>query len=156
MVRLDRVSRVGTLGFVVAALLGGVLIAAAGRRDGRDPGGSEGERLGKELERETRTVIAHVKEKYRVIEELLLGRLTLLEAAALFRALDQSLRSFNWEQFRLGYPGDSDEERHCREVIRWVRIELESTDPCLSIATQHELERKLQEHLRRGTLLLPE
>ena len=51
--------------------------------------------------------------------------------------------------------GDSDEERHCREVIGNVRARLEDQGE-----QGHEqvlrLEAELRHHLERGTLRLPE
>jgi hypothetical protein len=136
-----------------------VLIRGAGRRGGSaDPpeGSAEYEqRRGEEPLVQTRASIARIEHRKDLIRELLAGRLTLLETAAHFRALDRSNPSFNWDAFRRGNAGDTDEERHCREVIGWVETDLERTDPCLALATCNRLEGELQEHLRLGTLRLP-
>src|SRR5262249_25337141 len=58
------------------------------------------------------------------VAALVAGRMTLLEAAARYRALAQETPGYHWEQFRLGYPGASDEERHCRQVIAAVQARL--------------------------------
>jgi hypothetical protein len=81
------------------------------------------------------------------------GRLTLLGAAARFRALDLAPPAFHWKAFRAAFRGDSDEERHCREVIAWVEMELEQTDPCLALATRARLVAELEQHLKRGLRL---
>jgi hypothetical protein len=87
----------------------------------------------------------------RVAQDLAAGRLTLLEAAEHFRDLNGSYPGFNWYQFRRHFPGSSDDERHCRQVIQFVALETE-TGPA-AVARQR-LEAELEGHLRRGTLRL--
>src|SRR5438270_11618380 len=55
-----------------------------------------------ELERDSKAVIARLARKQRVTDEVIAGRLGLLEAAALFRALNQGPPRFHWQMFRLG------------------------------------------------------
>jgi hypothetical protein len=154
-------SRRGSLLVLAAAVLGSalVLIRGAGRRGGStDPpeGSAEYEQhRGEEPLAQTRATIARIEHRKDLIRELLAGQLTLLETAAHFRALDRSSPSFNWDRFRRVTPGDTDEERHCREVIGWVETELGWTDPCLALATCNWLKGELQEHLQRGPLRLP-
>jgi hypothetical protein len=93
-------------------------------------------------------------EKARLAEEVLEGRLGLLEAARHYRDLDEQLGPFPWEQFRRVHPGASDDERHCREVIAFVRTassERRGADP----APVARLEAELEDLLRQGDLRLP-
>jgi hypothetical protein len=78
------------------------------------------------------------------------GRLALLEAAARFAALNRSAPQFNWPQFRRAYPGASDEERFCREVIAWAEGE---AGPAGAEAARARLAGELEGGLRRGLLL---
>jgi hypothetical protein len=59
--------------------------------------------------------------KREVVQEVIVQRLTLLEAAARFREADAQLPDSFLEVIRLTVPGRSDEERYCRIVIRKVR-----------------------------------
>jgi hypothetical protein len=55
------------------------------------------------------------------------GELTLQEAAARFRTLNEETPGFYWDNFRnfdFEFPGASDEECCCWQVIRWVEGEL--------------------------------
>jgi hypothetical protein len=108
------------------------------------------------LERKSTGTIARIATKVEVSKQVLAGELTLLEAAALFRAADQQPPVFLWEEFRRAFPGATDEERHCREVIVWVERVQSKKDPCLAEATRVALEAQLAEQLKRGPLRLPE
>jgi hypothetical protein len=94
------------------------------------------------------------KRKWRVTREVLAGRLTLLEAAALFRALDHAPPAFPWDCFRATWPGNSDDERHCHELIFWVYLSLSDTDRCQAEVLRQRLDTQLSEHQRRGPLRL--
>ena len=87
----------------------------------------------------------------RVALDLEAGRLTLLEAAEHFRDLNGSYPGFNWYQFRRHFPGSSDDERHCRQVIKFVALE---SPPGRAASARQRLEAELEGHLRRGTLRL--
>jgi hypothetical protein len=159
MVLIERLSRSGSLLPLLAALVVGGLILAGGldRRVGRRPaGGPEPVERPDWAVEHAQALRGRFKQKSQVVRELLAGRLTLLEAAARFRALDHAPPPFNWEMFREVHRGDSDEERHCREVIVGVEAELIDSDPCLCLAICEQLERELQQHLERGPLRLPD
>jgi hypothetical protein len=82
------------------------------------------------------------------------GRLTLLEAAAEFQALDMQNPDFHWRMFR-ALPGDSDGERYCRMVMRYAE-NLLLHQPSEAEAVLSRLEEELQTHLRQhGTVCLP-
>jgi hypothetical protein len=99
-------------------------------------------------------VVVRFAQKDRLAAEVIDGRLSLSEAAARFLALDEGDPEFNWTAFRLYVPGRSDEERHCRQVIRYVERQLEGrtdVDPGLA----ERLEAELQDLLNRGGPDLP-
>jgi hypothetical protein len=59
--------------------------------------------------------------RQQITSDVIDGRLSLLEAAAAFR--DLNLES---PALVVTYPGSSEGEKACREVIAWVRVELEA------------------------------
>ena len=89
--------------------------------------------------------------KSQVVEELRHRRLTLLEAAARFRDLSRPGRDDFHEWFRRAYPGKTDEERWCRQVIRFLRGHSLKLEP---LAEQYEAE--LARRLANGPLELPQ
>jgi hypothetical protein len=95
-----------------------------------------------------------VQEKQRLAWELIEGRLSLPEAAARYRDLEEQQPSFNWRGFRCTCPGESDDERHCREVIVFVGVELQGR-PETDLALVGRLEAELQARLGRGDFHLP-
>jgi hypothetical protein len=95
-----------------------------------------------------------VAKKRALASAVIEGRLPLLQAAARFRDLNAQPPAFPWEAFRQTYPGDSDDERHGREVIQFVRHEVQQrpgTDPALV----GRLEAELQGLLEHGNFRLP-
>jgi hypothetical protein len=113
-------------------------------------------RLGDELDEKARGAVRRMYHKERVLQLHLAGRLSLLEAAAHFRALDQEAPPFNWKQFREAIDGASDDERHCREVIGFVRAALEIRHSPTAREEVQRREAELRQHLGRGPLRLPE
>ena len=93
-------------------------------------------------------------QKRRLAEEVIDGRLGLLEAARRYRDLDEQPPPFYWEAFRRTYPGASDDERHCRNVIGYVGTALQDR-PDADPALVARLEAELEDLLRRGDLRLP-
>ncbi len=154
-----RFSRGTALLLAASVLLCLVLAAEMGRR--HEPG-----RLAKqgaagqpepldETRRQIEAIVHRVNSKRHIARELIAGRLTLLQAAGQFRALNQAPPRLHWKEFCAAYPGDSDEERHCREVIAVVTLELENSDSCLCLAVRARLVAELESHRERGTLRLP-
>ena len=117
---------------VPGLVLGGLILALSlgldcwlGLCGDRSEAAREEERLVDDLR-----VIERIEEaKHGVVRDLLAGRLTLPEAAARFRDLDREQPGFNWVAFRRTYPCDTDDERHCREVLAWVRCAERATQP---------------------------
>src|SRR5262245_53250560 len=68
-----------------------------------------------------------IASKKAVIDELRAGRITLLEAAQQFQALESASTRF--------FPGSSERERSCRQVIHWTAHQ----DPCLASCLEAEL-----------------
>jgi hypothetical protein len=71
-------------------------------------------------------------------------------------ALDSTGPPFSWQQFREAFGGNSDEERHCREVIGFVRSALEVQHCPTAQEQAQRREAELRQHLRRRPLRLPE
>jgi len=140
---------VACLGVVTARR--GVHFWAAPRADE----GSSPETLpGNEPSEEVAAVVRRLHEKQALAREVADGRLTLREVAARYRELDEAAPGFHWEEFRRKYPGASDEERHCREVISFVRaLPPERGDGERTVAGR--LESELQASTARGDLSLP-
>jgi hypothetical protein len=70
------------------------------------------------LEKREQLVLSCIEAKRQLVEDLVGGRLTLLEAAARFRDLHRLVRNDAvMGMFRQLYPGDSDEGRYCHQVI---------------------------------------
>jgi hypothetical protein len=83
----------------------------------------------------------------RVVAAVCRRQMGLLEAAAEFRRLNAGGDS--GRHLHLYYAGDSEEERHCRQVIGWARRELQRHSPEEAARRTAELEQELSEYLRR-------
>jgi hypothetical protein len=91
--------------------------------------------------------------KQQLATEAAGGRRSLLDAAERFRELDRQSPRFDPEVLRLSTAGDTDEERYCRQVIRFVRAMLEAReDPDLT--PLRRLEAELRDYLDGAFLLL--
>ncbi len=93
--------------------------------------------------------------KRHLAQELIAGRLTLLETAAQFRALDRAHAEFVWSAFRRQYPAATDDESHCLCVIATAQSEFPNRSR-QEAAIGARLRAELQEHLKRGPLCLDE
>jgi hypothetical protein len=93
-------------------------------------------------------------EKRALARAVLAGRLPLPQAAARFRDLNAQPPAFPWEAFRQTYAGDSDDERHGREVLQFVRREVQQR-PGADSAVVGRLEAELQGLLEHGNFRLP-
>jgi hypothetical protein len=74
------------------------------------------------VERRLHVVPLRTKAKGRVIEQLAAGRITLFEAAAWFRWLNENPPDCLGESTD-GWPGSSPDEKVCRQVLAYVRLE---------------------------------
>lgn len=101
-------------------------------------------------------IMRRVAAKNRVIDQLIAGEMTLVEAAAWFRYLNE-----NPSRYRHDYrdwPGDSDEEKACRQVLSWaeVRVLSQAESKSQAAAMVQRLEDELEQTLRReGRVELP-
>jgi hypothetical protein len=101
-----------------------------------------------------RKAMQRAVEKQGLAAEVVEGRLSLVGAAARYRDLNAGEPAFNWQALRTTYPGCPDDELHCREVLSFVRIELQhrpEADPALA----EHLEAELHDLLGRGNFRLP-
>ena len=94
--------------------------------------------------------------KDEVVRQLLAGELTLAEAAAWFKYLNE--RPAGDENFyRQRFRCPTAEESACRQVISWVRSELWLKGPDRAEETVRRLEAELQGHLEcEGKIELPD
>jgi proteasome lid subunit RPN8/RPN11 len=67
----------------------------------------------------SRVAFRRIARKTEVTDRLLAGEITLLEAAACFRHINDNPPEYRCD-FRLVMPGASDGEKACRQVISWV------------------------------------
>src|SRR5262249_10457282 len=78
----------------------------------------------------------------RIARLVLAGRLRLLEAAAIFQDLNECA-DFSKESFRVTFRGATDDERVCRQLIQFVRLEA-GEDPKSDKLAASRLEQELQ------------
>src|SRR5262245_44543068 len=74
-----------------------------------------------ELEQQRLGAVRRIAERQAVVDAVVAGRMDLLQAAARFRHLNESLPEVSRDVIRAYFPGASDEERVCRQVIHWLR-----------------------------------
>ena len=94
--------------------------------------------------------------KRRVAEDLLDGRLTLFQAVVQFQRAERGLpaSAARLHILRQTFPGNSDAERWCRKVIRYLRATWPESARARCAARR--LDQELDRHLRRyGTVRLP-
>jgi hypothetical protein len=103
------------------------------------------------LSHQTQQVAQSLIAKTQVLEEVRNDRLTLLEAAARFRKLSCPTGDESLDWFRQLYPGQTDEERWCRQVIRFLRGHSPEAWP---LADRFDAE--LNWRLAQGSLQLPD
>jgi hypothetical protein len=103
-----------------------------------------------------REILRREAVKDRAANDLIDGRLTLLEVAALFRSLNAE-RVGPQADLALYYPGDSEEERVCRQAIRWTKREMARRYPERADALADRLEAELRRYKElRGAVVLPD
>jgi hypothetical protein len=111
--------------------------------------------LGQQLEDLAEGYARRLIRKNVIVNELISGRLSLVEAAAAFRELNQQPPFRDWDAFRRYHSGQNDNERHYREVIEAVALvgSVES-DPSHAHLVEY-LEAELSTLLRQGPVCLP-
>jgi hypothetical protein len=108
------------------------------------------------LEVADRLILDRIALKEEVMADLLSDRLTLLETAAWFRRLDRADGGPIWGP--RSFPGNTEDERYCRQVLSWVKIQTTSWAPSQREMLQCRLEEELQDHLAShdGRVELPD
>jgi hypothetical protein len=108
------------------------------------------------LDRRTEVVRRRLDAKNEIVGQLVDGRLTLAEAAAWFKALNES--PADCPAVPHGeFPGASEGERLCRQVMSWVRADLSRQSASQAEAMSVRLEEELRTLLGRdGTVHLPQ
>jgi hypothetical protein len=145
------------------ALLAVSLVALAGTRkrwgtSGWRPGAPPAEdQAAREarMERQLRVALARINAKRKLIQQVLAGRLGLLEAAARFRDLNDEPADCPCRDDH-HRPGASRGENLCRQVLIWAREVAREQDSSAARATVARLEAELKAILARdGDVRLP-
>jgi hypothetical protein len=128
---------------------------AALREDSRPgPDVEEESRRMEHLDRLQQVIFWAIGQRAALVSDVAVGRLTLFEAAAGFRAV-QRIKEKYVSPVSLLFPGKTEEERLCRQVI--MHVEQRLLDEPNQATVVGRLERELQEHLEKyGTIELPE
>jgi hypothetical protein len=90
--------------------------------------------------------LARAARRRAVADDLVAGRTTLARAAAEFRALGEASPAY-WGLLRLQYPGASDEECVCRNVLAGAEAALLGQPPARRREVMGRLEAELRRHL---------
>jgi hypothetical protein len=105
-----------------------------------------------ELERQDETVMRRIAVKEAIVADLIAERVSLVEAAAQFRALNAGRRDY-LTVIRSTYPGRTDDERICHNVIAFVEAAVNSDED--GRYTVYRLTEELRRLADGGTLVLP-
>ena len=144
----------------LAALAAGCLAVAVARPTatptplGLPAGADQEAERSRRLDDQMRVICRCIEEKERLAREVAAGRLGLVEAAARYRDLATEDPVITPDIFRRAYPGGSDEERYCRQVIVFVQ-EAVRERPGGDLAVVGRLEAELDDLLGRGDFRLP-
>ena len=138
-----------------SAAVGAAVLVFVGlfvHRPGGRPGGAHARDqgpTGEEPDPATRTLMARVGVKRRITDELIAGRLTLLEAVAAFREADAQGPP---TMVMFGFPQSSSlDEAYCRSVMSYVS---QQAPPDRVEPLTRDLEAELSARLRDGRLRL--
>jgi hypothetical protein len=114
-----------------------------------------GEADAADMDRQSEETVRRLTAKGEAVQEVLDGRLTLWQAAARFRDLDATARASARRQARRRFPGLSEDERSCRQVIAWA-AEADEKRPGGGTGLARRLTAELEDALRHGRLSLPD
>jgi hypothetical protein len=109
---------------------------------------SEGERRTAKLERYGARLLERTEARRAVINYLVDGQLTLLEAAQYFRTLNDSDPEHATSEFDI-YEGQTEAEQFCRRVIAYASGEMKLSAPERANQVVSRLEVELSEYLAR-------
>jgi hypothetical protein len=109
------------------------------------------------LNRHDEVIKERIVAKEQVVRDLLAGRLTLLEAAAWFRRLNIEPPEYPGTPPDC-FPGRTENERYCRQLIQWVNVETREWAPSHAEEVRCRLEWELDVHLveHDGEVELPD
>lgn len=114
------------------------------------------EQQSQELDARNAFLRDRIAAKSRLLQEFLQGQRTLLQTAAAFHNLNEMDPHFEGH-FRRAFPGNSDGEKMCRQVIYWANQEIEDFPTSQMVEMQERWEKELADHLARhnGIVVLP-
>jgi hypothetical protein len=117
------------------------------------PDATEEARRAERLDRLRPVILWASGQRAALASDLVAGRLTLLQAAAGFRAVEQ-IKEMYVRPVPLDFPGKTEEERLCRQVLAYAEQRLR--DEPGQAAVVERLRQELQERLDRdGAVRLP-
>jgi hypothetical protein len=117
---------------------------------------SEAERRWEELCRFDGVLIARMAERRELVHQVRDGQISLFAAAAEFKRLNSLGNPSKFDPL-LTFPGASQNEKLCRQVIVWLQQEMDGLPPRQRQLIIDRLEEDLCDHLgRNGTVILPE
>src|SRR5262245_1705481 len=105
------------------------------------------------LDVEDEIVLRRIARKEALVQELLAGRMGLLETAAWFRELNAERPDY-LPMIRNAFPGSTDDERYCRNVIYYAQSYLNASGASDSAAVER-LHAELARCSARGGVTLP-
>jgi hypothetical protein len=100
-------------------------------------------------------VLLRTTAKSRIARDVIAGRLSLLQAAALFGALNEVSPQSQSESYRCRFSQDTDEELLCRQVLGYVGCDLDE-EPDRREAAMVRLEADFKEQRKNGAIRLSE
>ena len=109
------------------------------------------------LDEHSRVLQQRLDAKEGVMQELLAGRLTLLQAARRFKDLNETPVTCQ-NDYRSRFPGRSDGEKVCRQVLQWLEGYLLGLPSEQAQTLRRRFADELREHLEHhdGIVVLPE
>jgi hypothetical protein len=109
------------------------------------------------LSRQHAVVLNRSRAKHAIIVDLLAGRLTLLQAGRQFKDLNETPITCQ-DDYRPNFPGRTDEEKVCRQVLLWLENELHERGRPQAEAIVQRFEDELRRHMacHGGRVVLPE
>jgi len=108
---------------------------------------------GPTMQRRLAETRSRLERKRHIVQRLIAGELSLLQAADLFRRHDATAAYFSIHDFREEYEGATDEERYCACVLEAVKDELR-TEPRRAAIIVARLRQEMRDHLRTRALQL--
>jgi hypothetical protein len=112
-------------------------------------------RKGQVLDEQFELALQRCHRRRHIVDDIIAGRTTLLQAAVEFRSLNEGLPASRWS-YNQAYAGKSEGERLCRYVIRLVQADLSERTPTLAAAKAEKLEEELHVLLEQdGIVHLP-